>query len=522
MKKKILSKKVIILLLIFISTGGLLSIYQLSISATSEKKTENSNEETLNYSIVKKSYMEGISYVEFPQIEGIEDKEKQGHINQLLKDRALYGGKTYDNENFVDFTNRNFEYNFKYRIGLVNDYIVSFIYYISWYGEWVQDTGRVERYVSDRCIGITINMMNGEEIRLIDLMAVDERLINSTDGSGEETDFDSAANPICHTFKDAFAIYSTPEEEDAYHYYSEQEVINKYLISPNSETLWYISKEKYIEFNFGDTGIDIPYAEITELIYSQYYPALEQEHKWIEDKKEKVNYDIDYKNNSLDDVYDIAYINYPQITGLNDKTKQKKINKLLKEKAIFIATAYPNTAFSDYYDPNIEYDINFRIGLANNYVLSVRFVITPYELGVLEDWGFPTRVGIHSSKYSCINIDMQSGEEIMLPDFMTIDERLFSKTDGTGRDSDYSTEKEPVFYKAKDAFMVYTSEKNKDENHIYSSEEVLNILNKPTNDICWFIDTHSNIVFHNKSGVYIPYTEMFDLIYPKYLDVIGK
>ena len=58
-------------------------------------------------------------------------------------------------------------------------------------------------------------------------MVVDDRLINSTDGTGRKTDYDTPANPVFYTFKDAF---------EAYHMSTPKKVIER-LINPESETI---------------------------------------------------------------------------------------------------------------------------------------------------------------------------------------------------------------------------------------------------------------------------------------------
>ena len=60
---------------------------------------------------------------------------------------------------------------------------------------------------------------------LSDFMVVDERLINSTDGSNLETDYNSAVRYPYHKFKDVFCVYTTEEEKDNFHSYTSQEAI---------------------------------------------------------------------------------------------------------------------------------------------------------------------------------------------------------------------------------------------------------------------------------------------------------
>ena len=77
---------------------------------------------------------------------------------------------------------------------------------------------------------ITIDMETGKKIELSNFMVIDERLINSSDETHNETDYDSAANPIFHNFKDAFIVYTSKQEKDMYHIYTQQEITLSILL----------------------------------------------------------------------------------------------------------------------------------------------------------------------------------------------------------------------------------------------------------------------------------------------------
>ena len=274
-KNKLVNKKVIIYLIVILNICLLFFICQTKLSYKEKKNNENNTKSEMDYLVEKKIYMVNDSYVEYPQIKGLDDEKKQEHINKLLEDRALYGGKTFMEEPFVDLYNTDNIYEFEYWEGLVSNDIASFLYNITAHTEITQESGWVSKNQTDRYLGITIDMVTGEEIKLTDFMVVDDGLINSSDGTGRKTDYDSASNPIFYNFKDAFYVASTEEEIDGYHIFEPQEVIDD-LIDSESETIWYINTEKNIVF-YGFGAVHIPYTEISKLIYPYYLNILKNE-----------------------------------------------------------------------------------------------------------------------------------------------------------------------------------------------------------------------------------------------------
>lgn len=227
-----------------------------------------------NYSTSIVSYTENNSYVEYPCINGLKDKKKQSVINKLLKDQVFLGAKDYENKPFVNFSYPNYRFKYQSGVGLANKYIASFWYSFDGYGEVDLGSEGVMRDTS-RFFGITIDMETGKKIDLPDFMVIDKRLINSSDGTHIETDYDSAANPIFHNFKDAFMVYTSKQEKDVYHIYTQQEIIDM-LKDTERETTWYIDDNKNINFNLDANYVKIPYSTISDTIYPKYLAALKK------------------------------------------------------------------------------------------------------------------------------------------------------------------------------------------------------------------------------------------------------
>jgi len=229
----------------------------------------NKNEE--DYSVLIKSFTENGSYIEYPQIEGLKDKPKQISINALLKEQVYVGAKDSLNKPFVDFSNSDYVYEFKTGVGFTNSEIASFWYSFYAYGEI---DGTIQN--NSRFYGVTIDMKTGKKIDLFEFMVVDERLIDSTDGSNIETDYDTITHPAYHKIKDFLMVYTTKEEKDVYHIFTPQEVINN-LNDPTGETNWYIDEDKKIVFANINSSIKIPYSELAEIIYPRYLESLGEE-----------------------------------------------------------------------------------------------------------------------------------------------------------------------------------------------------------------------------------------------------
>lgn len=227
-----------------------------------------------NYSVIIKSFTENGSYVEYPQISGLKDKKKQTSINAILKEQVYIGAKDATYETFVDFSNSDYVYKFEIGKGFISNDIASFLYSFDANGFFNPDDKFIQN--NSRSYGVTIDIETGEKIELPKFMVVDERLINSTDGSNLETDYDSVVRIAYRKFKDLFWIYTTEEEKDRFHNDSPQEVI-EYLKNPLVETVWYIDEYKNIVFfNMGD-HIKIPYNELAEIIYPRYLEKLSKE-----------------------------------------------------------------------------------------------------------------------------------------------------------------------------------------------------------------------------------------------------
>ncbi len=230
------------------------------------------NEDLTDYSVEMLAYNENLSYIEYPRIVGLEDKEKEEKINKILEEQVLTGAKNaLTNDNFVDFNVEGVSYKYTTTIGLCNNDIASFNYYFYAWDNLNDDTFGAQGYTS-RNYGVTIDMKTGEKIELSDFLIIDNRLIESNDGTGIETDY-NAEWPQFHNFKDAFRVSDSEENVDAFHMSSYEQTLET-LRDEKGETIWYIDSDKNIEFTWSGP-VKIPYTQLEEIIYPKYLGILQ-------------------------------------------------------------------------------------------------------------------------------------------------------------------------------------------------------------------------------------------------------
>ena len=124
----------------------------------------------------------------------------------------------------------------------------------------------------------------------------------------------------------------------------------------------------------------------------------------------------------IDKIYDVVdkkydnyglHITYPQITNLNDKDKQNKINEMIKSEALIAVHFYDNSdGTSRIEDANFE--VNYKIRFESKNVFSLTFS------GIENDKGSHYPI---DTLYT-LNIDMDKCIKLKLKDFVNIDENF--------------------------------------------------------------------------------------------------
>ena len=103
-------------------------------------------------------------------------------------------------------------------------------------------------------------------------------------------------------------------------------------------------------------------------------------------------------------------ISYPKISGLNDKDKEYKINKLIEDNALKIIDFYGK-------GKDIDLKIAYEVKLQNSETLSIVYS----GVGAVPDVAYPT------NHFYTTNIDIVNGKTLKLSDIVEVNEDLVSK-----------------------------------------------------------------------------------------------
>lgn len=212
-----------------------------------------------------------------------------------------------------------------------------------------------------------------------------------------------------------------------------------------------------------------------------------------------------------------SHIEYPQIEGIRNLGLKQKINNMLKEEVIKGPKDASNQSFVDFSDSQSQYSYKSGVGFLNKYIGSFWYSFTCYN----------QKYGPKGFIYRCfcITINMKTGDEIHLSDFMDIDERLINSGVPNAPKSDYNGVGTPIFYTFKDAFEIYTTDAEKDPYHIFKPEWVLEELRNKESETRWLIEKNKDIMFYagiDYNFVTIPFAEISGMIRPKYLKMLKE
>lgn len=238
----------------------------------------------------------------------------------------------------------------------------------------------------------------------------------------------------------------------------------------------------------------------------------------INSKHIQQNNQVDYTICIESEYINESYIEYPQIKEMKDLELQKKINIILKDEVIngaktseWVDGQLEYVTFVDFSDEDAYYEYKCGIGFTNKFLASFWYSFQGY--GPKFGWQG------HVNRFFTITIDMKTGERINLVDFMEIDTRLIESGIPNVSETDYNAEVTPTFYAFKDAFMIYMTEDEYDEYHVFTPEYIIDILKDSESEARWYIEEHGeNIIFYSGTGnhISIPIREIKSLIYPKY------
>ena len=98
-------------------------------------------------------------------------------------------------------------------------------------------------------------------------------------------------------------------------------------------------------------------------------------------------------------------ISYPQISNMNDTTKQDRLNQLLKIEALSVLNDYETSELE-----KLTVKLDYVIGRRTAELLSIRFTGSRY----LQGTPYPTAL------FQSINLDMKEGNKLRLPDVIQV------------------------------------------------------------------------------------------------------
>lgn len=132
-------------------------------------------------------------------------------------------------------------------------------------------------------------------------------------------------------------------------------------------------------------------------------------------QKYDIKKDVDFKltqvNCSKSDDNIKYEIKYPEISGLNDYVKQKRINSTLKKEALKVLKYYENP-----YD-FVELNIDYKVLMKNLNVLSIQYS----GVGSVRNAAHPNNL------FFTTNINIKTGERLRLKDIINIDKDFTNK-----------------------------------------------------------------------------------------------
>ena len=102
-------------------------------------------------------------------------------------------------------------------------------------------------------------------------------------------------------------------------------------------------------------------------------------------------------------------IHYPQISKMNDGEKQSRLNEIIKSEALSILQDYDKGSLE-----KLTVKLDFVIGRQDSELLSARFTGSRFLKGT----PYPTAL------LQSVNLDMQAGRKLRLPDIVQVDDKF--------------------------------------------------------------------------------------------------
>ena len=211
-------------------------------------------------------------------------------------------------------------------------------------------------------------------------------------------------------------------------------------------------------------------------------------------------------------------VNFYQIDYLKNKRLEKEINYILEKFSFEIVYTYLKYFYKLYSNKNIEFknvlywidnlenesfnfeiwsnfleneDI-FKLGYIDENIINIYYFAIVNGVGIIKEKGYEREDYSYFTISGSLVLDINTKEKIRLSDLIEIDKRLLEYKIGDGI-TDYDLDMVTQYKSFKDAFRIYTNDKEKDNEHDTTLDEVIEELKN--NEHTWYLDKDKNLTF---------------------------
>lgn len=211
-------------------------------------------------------------------------------------------------------------------------------------------------------------------------------------------------------------------------------------------------------------------------------------------------------------------VNFYQIDYLKNKRLEKEINYILEKFSFEIVYTYLKYFYKLYSNKNIEFknvlywidnlenesfsfeiwskflenDDIFKLGYIDENIINIYYLAIVNGVGIIKEKDYEREDYSYFTISGSLVLDINTKEKIRLSDLIEIDKRLFEYKIGDGI-TDYDLDMVTQYKSFKDAFRIYTNDKEKDNDHDRTLDEVIEELKN--NEHTWYLDKDKNLTF---------------------------
>ena len=211
-------------------------------------------------------------------------------------------------------------------------------------------------------------------------------------------------------------------------------------------------------------------------------------------------------------------VNFYQIDYLKNKRLEKEINYILEKFSFEIVYTYLKYFYKLYSNKNIEFknvlywidnlenesfsfeiwsnflenDDIFKLGYIDENIINIYYLAIVNGVGIIKEKDYEREYYSYFTISGSLVLDINTKEKIRLSDLIEIDKRLFEYKIGDGI-TDYDLDMITQYKSFKDAFRIYTNDKEKDNDHDRTLDEVIEELKN--NEHTWYLDKDKNLTF---------------------------